>query len=196
MSKVHVGMILNLEKETDILVNQILDNLPSHEGKSNYMRKAILYYHKHNKENINTVSTPHIPAPNNTPVMDDSSVKQSEDMRNLLLTLGQLSSSLENIKEEINILKENKDEVKNEEKNVEDKKVKAEVKKEKEIKEQIEQSLSVSKQEVKNTEETKEEIKKKEEIKEEIKPEDEIEISTDTKASGFSYDDFLSGFGM
>lgn len=45
-NKKHTGMILDLSKEYDKKINDILEELPSHDHKTNYMKRAILFYHE------------------------------------------------------------------------------------------------------------------------------------------------------
>ena len=186
MSKVHIGMILNLDRETDATINNILSNLPSYESKSKYLRQAVLFYEKYrnNGAEINAPATP-IPAVN-------QSQQTSLDSNELLTTIRLLAKSLEDMKKDITDLKEGKEDDTLSGSNNDNKTASTSHKKNKQSQPKPQKDNRDNK--VANTpKETVEESIKTEEPKAN-KPDDVIEISNSTKAGSVSYAEFMGDF--
>ena len=169
MEKVHIGMILNLEKDTDATINNILNNLPTYESKSKYLRKAILFYAKHQGKEVDIPTSKAL----DTPAKSISS--QSLEMQELLETIGSLAKSLEDVKNEVSDLRKNK-----ETENLRTDKGK---------------EVSKKKEKGKPPQNIGKDVIPEPPLKEApIIPDDEIVVNNDTKASTVSYADFMGDF--
>lgn len=166
MGKVHIGMILNLEKDTDVAINNILNNLPSYESKSKYLRQAILFYEKHKGKEV-------VKSTSETSIQPVLATQQSSEIKELLNTIGTLAKSLEDVKKEITDIKNN-----------EEVPTKA-----------VEERKQTEKKE-KQSKSTKPIPKPEPEVETEepTSSEDEIVVNNDTKASSVSYADFMGDF--
>ena len=191
--KVHIGFMLNLKKETDREIHSILKNLPPCEDVSKYIRKAILAYN------------------GGTAGISASPVDTNSDVTEVIRSL---SREISSIKDEMDRLKES---TANKVTVTENKKADTErqnsVSNDGEKSSQKQEKKPEKRPSVK--EETKEEVKATEKekpnnngedggqteapaeapvVKEEPKDENDIAISTDTKPSKVSYNDFLGDF--